>query len=461
MAYTLKDQNGNFFNINGCRKGTLNYAYKYQGGLFTNNTSSATGQRAFYSTYRRVLIDGVTTTISSSSVYNANAYNATSIGIYGRYTNSSYTAYEVYLDGTLVASGNYTSTLTTIYTYTKATSTNIRIDGDYVDSKFVYNITTNPELPRITSYQWDNGTIITKTYSFTIEPTLCNGTQATSIIVPSEEDIKKIFAPDYVISVNVNYVKFGGANASRQTTYIWTRSSYSSSTVTPTSLPGTQLIPRQTITTSNTTQTNCAVYDVTSYWNSIKGRRIYFYTATSTSPSTYNGYLPYIEPMEINVTVSMVKLNTGHYRFVATPDYIWTLNGSNYNTTTQSSLSGQIRIDDATLQTNIADLLGVSSSSVSITSKKITVYLHVYDASKYYRIAGSSSASTPSTYLARGKYDTAGTYSIEIDISSASFNQLYLYQGNAESSTTTIGTNSTVGFAYQYSEVDIQYSITQ
>ena len=217
MAYKLLDQNGNKMVINGMNKGTIIQPYTYNGLELYNSNTIATNRYAFYSSYRRVKIGSTYYYPTGSTHRYVNAgYDATSITINGRYSSASYTDYEVYVDGTLVISGAYTSTATDIYTVTKEANTSIIISGEWdsTNSKFIYNITTNATITRENSYQWDNNT-----YSGTIELTvgasqdITTTQDSTQLNLPSLETIRtKINSSQGVFVRNITKVEiFGGA----------------------------------------------------------------------------------------------------------------------------------------------------------------------------------------------------------------------------------------------------------
>ena len=174
MAYKLIDQNGYEININGMYKGTIVKKYNYNGmEIYNVNYSLFSGStNPFQNNYREVRIGRIYYRPSGTAKkYVDEAYGATEIIINGRYSNSSYTNYEIYQDEILVSSGSYTSTYTDIYTITKTANTSIIISGEWdsTNSKFIYRITTNATIERSESYAYNNH-LDTYIYNVTMSP---------------------------------------------------------------------------------------------------------------------------------------------------------------------------------------------------------------------------------------------------------------------------------------------------
>lgn len=248
MAYKLVDQNGKKFNINGYKRGYIRVPYEYDGMKLYNETYMTTRYYPFYSTYRRIKINGSYYYPSGTTKYYTNAaYAATEVAINGRYYNTSYKDYEVYKDGVLVASGSYTSTATDIYTCEKEANTSIIISGDWdsTNSKYIYNITTNATIERLNSYQWDNRESVTTTITWQGNNILNKVYTATTtsygigdITFVSESTFKSAVATQLGISTSdiesisnyswQNYWTNGTTYANSQSTVMWKTSNSSS-----------------------------------------------------------------------------------------------------------------------------------------------------------------------------------------------------------------------------------------
>lgn len=248
MAYELVDQNGKKFNINGFKRGYINVPYEYDGLELYNENAVATNRYPFRTTYRRISINGSYYYPSGTEEYYTDAaYEATEIIIQGKYSNSSYTDYEIYKDEVLVASGSFTSTITDVYTITKTANTSIIISGiwDDIGSKFIYHITTNATITRLNSYQWDNREETTTTVTWTnnnilnkVYTVTATSSKIEAVTFVSESTFKSAIATQLGISTSdivsisnyswQNYWKNGITYNNSQSTVMWKTSDSSS-----------------------------------------------------------------------------------------------------------------------------------------------------------------------------------------------------------------------------------------
>ena len=217
MAYKLIDQNGYEININGMYKGTIIKQYKYNGmELYNVNYSFFSGNtNPFSGGYRRVKIGTSYYTPSGTTKrYVDAAYGATEIKINGKYSNSSYTNYEIYQDEILVSSGSFTSTLTDIYTITKTANTSIIISGEWdsTNSKFIYRITTNATIERSASYAYNNHEE-SYTYNVTMAPDKLTFPSLTTIKNKIKSATGKTVAKINSVKANLNNIYFHAYSA--------------------------------------------------------------------------------------------------------------------------------------------------------------------------------------------------------------------------------------------------------
>ena len=212
MAYKLIDQNGYEININGMYKGTIVKKYKYNGmELYNVNYSFFSGNtNPFSNNSRRVKIGtSYYTPSGTTKKYVDAAYAVTEIKINGKYSNSSYTNYEIYQDEILVSSGSFTSTLTDIYTITKTANTSIIISGEWdsTNSKFIYRITTNATIERSASYPYNNH-LSTYTYNVTMAPDKLTFPSLTTIKNNIKSATGKTVAKINSVKANINNIYF-------------------------------------------------------------------------------------------------------------------------------------------------------------------------------------------------------------------------------------------------------------
>ena len=452
MAYKLKDANGRFIEMNGMHKGTINKNYKYHGMSAWNDSTYSTSTRPFYSTYRRLYINGnyytVSSTSSSSPTYIDAAYEATSVAIVGRYYSSSYKAYEVYVDGTLVASGDYTSSATTIYTLTKEANTCITIEGTYVNSIMTYNITTSATIWKTASYAWDNGVV--KTYnvpeaSVATQSWYYAGTTSadtTNIIpkritIPSITDIyqKLGINEDEVISTSNVSIKLTFSKSSSNPDYAyneWLRTSYNTTTLTPSYLPGSS-VASVTQVSSGSPKT------VTLSGSTHLGNTYYLYARQYNTTGNYDGnnYL---------CSVTAVVTFTVKYRSITkTRSYQGTLTRTNYYTMPALNLS-TIKSDILTslgIPTNYAGTLTIYREYLSTTVKNVS------SSTYYYKItdANSLEVKSPTSISSSGTSSASYNYYNEYDASANTIIPKWeLKKSTTVDGTYTTGTSSTVYF---------------
>ena len=252
MAYKLLDQNGNYMEINGMHKGTILSPYEYQGMELYNENAIASNKTPFYDSFfgaRRIVRVGSSYYVPSGTKkeYVDEAYVATEIAINGRYSSSSYKDYEVYKDGNLVASGSFTNSDTDIYVCQKEANTSIIVRGiwDEANSKFIYNITTNATIERNHNYEWNNGMVTTSSIELPkIErtPAVTEQYIPRSITMPTRADIEAMLPSDCIIIdiPSVSYLLTFYKIASNPDYYqdMWLRTSHSTTTINPSSLPG-------------------------------------------------------------------------------------------------------------------------------------------------------------------------------------------------------------------------------
>ena len=297
MDYKLLDQNGNYMEINGMHKGTIVSPYEYHGMELYNENAIATNRDPFYSLFwggrRRVRVGNEYYDPSGTTKkYVDEAYSATEIAINGSYSSSSYKDYEVYKDGNLVASGSYTNSDTDIYVCQKESNTSIIVRGiwDEANSKFIYNITTNATIERSNSYKWNNGIVTTSSIEL---PKIYNSAADTtqyipkSITMPTRADIEAMLPSDCII-IDISSVSYlitftKSPNSNPENSYdMWLRTSYNSSTLTPSYLPGSSVTNATNVSydysrTSTITGTNRL------------GATYYLYARTHNTSGDYSG----------------------------------------------------------------------------------------------------------------------------------------------------------------------------
>lgn len=298
MAYKLLDSNGKYMNINGMHKGTIISPYKYHGMELYNENAIATNRYPFYYPYwgsgeRRVRIgssyyypDG------TEKEYVNVAYAATEITIVGEYSSSSYKNYEVYKDGNLVASGSFTSSVRDIYVCEKEANTSIIVSGmwDSTNSKFIYNITTNATITRENSYYFNNGIVTTSSIQL---PKIYNKAAVTaqyipkSITMPTRADIEAMLPSDCIV-MNISSVSYlltftKSPNSNPESYYdMWLRTSHSTTTMNPSSLPGSSVCSVTKVGYSSS-----KTYTLTG--TSRLGATYYLYARTYNTTGTYGG----------------------------------------------------------------------------------------------------------------------------------------------------------------------------
>lgn len=296
MAYKLLDQNGNYMEINGMHKGTILSPFLYNGMELYNDNAIATNRYPFYSGFvggkRRVRI-------GSSYYYPSNtnkkyvdeAYEATEIAINGRYSASSFKNYEVYKDGNLVASGSFTNSDTDIYVCEKNANTSIIVRGiwDEANKKFIYNITTNATIERNHNYKWDNGIVTTSSIEL---PIIYNKDAVTdqyipkSITMPTRADIEAMLPSDCIIIdiSSVSYLLTFYKSRSNPDYYydMWLRTSHSTTTMNPSSLPGSSVCSVSQVSSSNS-----KTYTLNG--TSRLGETYYLYVRKHNTTGTYYG----------------------------------------------------------------------------------------------------------------------------------------------------------------------------
>lgn len=211
MAYKLIDQNGYEININGMYKGTIVKKYNYNGmELYNVNYDFFSSSTNPFQNNRRVKIGtSYYNPSGTTKKYVDEAYGATEIVINGRYSNSSYTNYEIYQDEILVSSGSFTSTATDIYTITKTANTSIIISGEWdsTNSKFIYRITTNATIERSESYAYNNHEV-SYTYNVTMSPDKLTFPSLTTIKNKIKTATGKTVAKITSVKANLNNMYF-------------------------------------------------------------------------------------------------------------------------------------------------------------------------------------------------------------------------------------------------------------
>lgn len=433
MAYKLKDANGRFVEMNGMHKGTINKNYKYQGMSAWNDSSYGTYYRPFYSTYRRVYIDGtyyqVSSTSSSSPTYIANAYGATSVAIVGRYNSSSYKAYEVYVDGTLVASGDYTSSAATIYTLTKSANSCITIEGTYVNSVMTYNITTNTTIWRSASYEWDNGVVKTASVTIKITPTEVSTTgYPYYVTTPTLQELYDIFHidEDCIISHSVTqkfYGYYSSSSSGNVTFYYRTDQTYGNVTT----LPGSSL---GSVYCSSSSRENYFSKTGDSYL----GKTYYIYQHYST----YQSGLYY--PCRVASTNWVEVTFTLKYREITDMQYV-DLPVTRTNAYSIPSLT------ESLLLTQTKNALHSNITSDNLVISKYIRHVKIYNKSSstvyYYTLSEGSTTVSSAVYLSYGSYketDVEHTYG-------GNLSAMTLKYGTSSSSITTNGSDSAICFS--------------
>lgn len=292
MAYKLLDSNGNYMNINGMHKGTIVSPYVYNGMELYNETYGSSRYAPFYSTYRRVKI-GTSYYYPSGTAkyYSTAAYEATEVAINGRYYTSSYKDYEVYKDGILVASGSYTSSAADIYVCQKNANTSIIISGEWdsTNYKFIYNITTNATINRENSYYFNNGIVTTSSITMPkINQTAAVPAQyiPISITMPTRAYIESMLPRDCIVMSisSVSYLLTFYKNYSNPNyAYdMWLRTSHSTTTMNPSSLPGSSVCSVSQVSSSNS-----KTYTLTG--TSRLGATYYLYVRQYNTTGTYAG----------------------------------------------------------------------------------------------------------------------------------------------------------------------------
>lgn len=311
MAYKLLDQNGNYMEINGMHKGTIVSPYKYHGMELYNDNAIATNRYPFYFSLwggsRRVRVGNQYYAPSGTAERDVDdAYEVTEIAINGSYSNSSYKDYEVYKDGNLVASGSYTSSNTDIYVCKKEANTSIIVRGiwDEANSKFIYNITTNATIDRNHNYAWDNGIVATSDFvSGTIndQESDTNNNLPRKIEIPSQEEFVYGFIPEdsIIISISNPSFTFTFTYESQSNIDAWLRTSYDTTTINPSTLPGSA-VTRVTNLSSSSPKKSSTVNGTTHF-----GKTYYLYSRPHSSTGGYTGANPFLKVS--CVTTAIVK----------------------------------------------------------------------------------------------------------------------------------------------------------
>lgn len=298
-----------------------------------------------------------------------------------------------------------------------------------------------------------------KTFTETIDIIIPTYTQNSTnykpyrINVPTRDEIISNITGN-VTNLTINscniYITGNSTGNTDYTGYWYVRNNYSTSSKSPTSLPGSS-VASGTVTygyrpTSTTRSLN---------WGTYKGTTLYFYERSTTSQPYYGGNTRTNKGLIINITYTTVLNETsGIYKAV------YPKTSSNYQTAYPYYRSGS-NFQTTNIKSWLATALGVETSQITLGEARWKCYVNSNVTSRYYRI-NSAAASSASTYVTRGSI-TSKEDNILIDVAytSTSDNYLFLYQGTSQSGTTSSGTYDTIYLSDLLNcEFEVDYTIT-